>query len=106
VANAGVGLVLVMGALDAMVRRFVAATVDSVTTEIHEKRHRGPRALWPVGSFLAWNVHRLPHWASRFSNAVDRAVYDTTIIAGMDNPPPAGDREPRRPKPKGPVMSL
>jgi hypothetical protein len=84
------------------------ATVESVGMEIHEKRHRGPKVLWRVGSFLAWNMHRLPHRASRVIDAVERAVFDTTIttISSPGNPPPpAGVREPRRPEPTGPVTS-
>ena len=75
--------------------------------QIHEKRHRGPRPLWPLGSAAVGATRHLPHWARRFYDAVDRAFFTTEIIiAPPDPPPPSGVREPRRPSPGRPSAAL
>lgn len=81
--------------------------LPSKTVEVREKRHRGPRVLWPLGSAAARATDHLPHWAERFRNAVDQAVFSTTIVTTPPDPPPtSGVREPRQPNPGRPPAAL
>lgn len=76
------------------------------TMEMHRKRYRGPRAIRPFASLLITATRHLPHWARPLKEAADRAIFETTIVTPPgDAPPPAGVREPRRPKPTDPTMS-
>lgn len=73
---------------------------------MHKKRSRGPKVLRPVAVLLVNATKRLPHWAQPIHDAIDRSVYDTTIIhIEPEPPPPAGVREPRRPLPTAPSAS-
>lgn len=81
--------------------------VDSfVPVELHQKRYRGPRILWPIVRPLTNAIQHLPHWARSVHEVVDRAAYETTIIKSDPPPPPAGVRQPRRPTPTAPPSSL
>lgn len=72
--------------------------------QIHEKQHRGPKVLWPLGRALTSNALHFPHWAQRIPEAIDRWVFDTTVLNLREDPPPsAGVREPRRPQPTAPA---
>jgi hypothetical protein len=74
--------------------------------EVHQKRHRGPKGLWPLERLIIKTTRHLPHWAQPVYEAIDRAVFETTIVDLEDDPPPPpGVREPRRPLPTAPSAS-
>ena len=48
--------------------------------ELREKRHRGPKLMWPLARWLTNATRHLPHWARPVHKAIDRAAFETTIV--------------------------
>ena len=48
--------------------------------EGRQKRHRGPKAIWPMARRISNATRHLPHWAQSVHNAIESIVYETTIV--------------------------